>query len=208
MLFGSAGHAFEASGPKSPAVDSSASVEAPRLLILGDSLSAAYKLPKEQGWVELLGDKFNAEGLQVDVHNASVSGMATAGGLKLLPNLIKQQPGFVIIELGANDGLQGKSIAYIRQNLEQLVKLAQQSGAQVMLVGIQLPPNMGRRYTEPFFALYADTAKKYDTALVPFLLEGVAGHRAYMMADGLHPNAKGQEKIAEQMYLAIKSWLF
>ena len=176
-----------------------------RILVLGDSLSAAYKLPKEKGWVHIMTERFNNMGTPVQVVNASVSGITTAGGLQILPNALKQnEPQIVVIELGANDGLQGKPVPYITKNLTRLINLAQNDGAEVLLLGVRLPPNRGSRYAEPFFNQYSELSKQFDTALVPFFLEGVAGTTEFMMSDGLHPNAAGQPKVADNVMPALK----
>lgn len=165
--------------------------------MVGDSLSAAYKLSAEQGWVYLLEQELLDAGMNVEFINASVSGMTTAGGLQVMPDALKQhQPQIVVIELGANDGLQGKPVPYITANLERLISLAKAEG-EVVLAGIRLPPNRGKRYVEPFFAQYAQLAEEHETYLVPFLLDGVAGHADKMMDDGLHPNAVGQQTIVQ-----------
>lgn len=175
-----------------------------KILVLGDSLSAAYKLPKEQGWVFLLQRRIQREGLAVELVNASVSGATTAAGLQILPQALAQhQPDMVVLELGANDGLQGKPVAYIRQNLERLITLVKQAEAQPVLLGIRLPPNFGARYTEPFFEQYPSLAKQFQITLLPFLLEGVAGDPDLMMEDGLHPSAAGQQRIMENVWAVL-----
>ncbi len=172
-----------------------------KILILGDSLSAAYKLSAEEGWVHLLQARIDRDKLPFKVVNASVSGATTAAGLQILPNALSvHQPAFVLIELGANDGLQGKPVPYIRRNLTALIKQSQDAGAKVVLVGIQLPPNFGSRYTQPFFEQYAVLAKQFGLPLVPFLLEGVAGNADLMMRDGLHPKAKAQSLVLENVW--------
>ncbi|MFL0810911.1 MAG: arylesterase [Agarilytica sp.] len=182
-------------------------LEAPaekKILVLGDSLSAAYKLASEEGWVHLMQQRLNTENIAAKVVNASVSGATTAAGLQLLPAALEEhQPDYVILELGANDGLQGKPVPYIRKNLERLILQSQRANAQVILVGIQLPPNFGQRYTVPFFAIYAELAKAHDLALVHFLLDGVAGKPELMMSDGLHPNALAQPKVLENVWGAV-----
>lgn len=177
--------------------------------MLGDSLSAAYQLDKDQGWVTLLENKLKSEGYLVDINNASVSGLTIAGGEQILFAHIEsaQKPELIIIELGANDGLQGRPIPYIQQSLTRLVKQAKNSGADVLLLGIQLPPNRGKRYTEPFFGLYEKIATSEKAMLMPFLLEGVAGNSELMKKDGLHPNAEGQKHVLNNIYPLISKWL-
>jgi acyl-CoA thioesterase-1 len=170
----------------------------PVVLIWGDSLSAAYGIPVEQGWVELLQPKL---GLDYKVVNGSISGETTDGGLSRLPEHLKNyKPSVVVIELGANDGLQGKSTARMQENLEAMIKLAQEANAQVVLVGIHLPPNYGVDYTEKFDKVYKDLAEQYKLPFVPFLLEGIATDFSLMQADGLHPTAEAQSKVLENVW--------
>lgn len=178
------------------------------ILVLGDSLSAAYKLSAKKGWVYLLQQKLMQEDLAYEVVNASVSGATTAAGLQLLPQALeKHEPKLVILELGANDGLQGKPVSYITENLRQLIRVSQQSGAQVILVGIRVPPNFGKRYTEPFFEQYARLAEEENIALVPFLMDGVAGRDELMMGDGLHPKPAGQSIMLDNVWQTLSPLL-
>lgn len=180
---------------------------ATKVLVLGDSLSAAYGLPPEQGWVAALQQRFTDA--RVEFVNASVSGATTAAGLERLPGLLKQhQPSWMFLQLGANDGLQGKPITYIKNNLRALIVRAQDAGVEVILAGVHLPPNLGARYTEPFFSMYADLAQEYDLHYVPFVLQGVAGDARYMQSDGLHPNAAGQKIMADSLGSQLQSFLF
>ncbi|WP_298608869.1 arylesterase [uncultured Thiothrix sp.] len=168
------------------------------ILVFGDSLSAAYGIPVEKGWVNLLQEKL---GENFHVANASISGETTSGGLnRLLPSLSAIKPHYVIIELGANDGLQGKSVKEIQANLEQMIKLATAESVKVILLGIRLPPNYGASYTEQFDKIYKDLAEQYKLPFVPFLLEGVATDFNLMQADGLHPTAEAQPKILEHLW--------
>jgi acyl-CoA thioesterase-1 len=174
--------------------------EVPVVLILGDSLSAAYAIPVESGWVALLEQRLSQQG-RARVVNASISGETTAGGLSRLPALLAEhRPALVAIELGANDGLRGLPIGEIRDNLAQLVDLAQGASAQVLLIGIELPVNFGPRYRDHLRAVYAELAQAKDTALVPFLLEGVALDPALILDDGLHPNAAAQPRILDNVW--------
>ncbi|ABD82699.1 arylesterase [Saccharophagus degradans] len=180
----------------------------PTILILGDSLSAAYKLSAEDGWGHLLVQRLAAQGFNYEVVNASISGATTNAGLQRMPALLeKHKPEYVLLELGANDGLQGMPVAGITRNLESLIKQALHAGAEVILLGIQLPPNFGSRYTQPFFEQYSSLAKKYNLALVPFLLEGVAGKPALMQADGLHPTAEAQPIVLNNVWPVLKEQL-
>lgn len=185
-----------------------ASAEPDTVLVLGDSLSAAYGLPTDQGWVHALEQKFHATAPAVKLVNASASGATTAAGLSQLPHLLAEhQPDYVLLQLGANDGLQGKPVDYIRANLAALIEGIQDNGADVILIGIRLPPNFGRRYTEPFYAMFESLAQDYQTARVPFLLDGVAGNDALMQRDGLHPKAEAQASVLENVWPVVEAQL-
>ncbi len=168
---------------------------------MGDSLSAAYGIETSQGWVALLQQRLQVRGYDYRVVNASVSGDTTAQGLTRLPlELERHQPIVVILELGANDGLRGLSVAAMRQNLAQMIVLSQKAGARVLLAGIYLPPNYGPEYTRRFAAVYPWLARRYRLPLVPFLLAGVAEHRDWMQADGLHPLAMAEPRVLENVW--------
>jgi acyl-CoA thioesterase-1 len=178
------------------------------ILVLGDSLSAAYGIRPEQGWVALLTRRLQAQGYGYDVVNASVSGETTSGGLQRLPRALHlHQPGLVILELGANDGLRGLPLATTRDNLTKMVQLAQGAGARVLLLGIRIPPNYGPRYTEEFARMFPDLARQYHLPLVPFLLEGVALDPALMQEDGLHPRAEGEPKVLDTVWRQLEPLL-
>lgn len=175
---------------------------APTILVLGDSLSAAYGIPRESGWVVLLEQNLaqrkltNGNVAHPQVVNASISGDTTDGGLARLPTLLqKHKPDIVILELGANDGLRGFQIRRLRDNLEKLIQLSQSINAKVLLVGIKIPPNYGLRYTSDFYESYTLLANQYKIPLVPFLLAGVATDPELMQSDRLHPRAEAQKKI-------------
>jgi acyl-CoA thioesterase-1 len=177
---------------------SSPAAFAKTVLVLGDSLSAGYGIQLEEGWVHLLRPalKQHSEEPEHKIVNASVSGETSAGGLARLPALLKaHSPDIVILELGGNDGLRGHSIKRLRSNLEQIVALSKAADAQTLLVGIQIPPNYGRRYTNQFRQVYQTLAEKESLALVPFLLEQVALKAEWMQADGIHPKAVAQSQI-------------
>ncbi|QMU61104.1 MAG: arylesterase [Gammaproteobacteria bacterium] len=172
------------------------------ILVLGDSLSAAYGIEIEHGWVNLLRNRLDnySEDGQWNVVNASVSGETTAGGLARLPKLIeKYNPALCIIELGANNGLRGQSTSLMRQNLEQMVKQCSVSGTSLLL-GIKLPPNYGERYTQAFHQVYSDVASECDISLVPFFLDGIALKDEFLQADRLHPTADAQPVILENVW--------
>jgi len=176
-------------------------LQAKTLLVLGDSLSAAYGMPAEQGWVSLLEQELKQRKLADRVINASISGETSSGGLQRLPRLLADyKPDLVVLELGANDGLRGTPLRIMKQNLRQLVELSLQSGADVMLVGIRIPPNYGPQYTERFYSIYPELAQEYQLSLVPFLLERVALHPSFMQADGLHPTAEAQPVLLQTVW--------
>lgn len=177
-------------------------------LVMGDSLSAAYNLPTAQGWVALTATRMKSTHPNWQVVNASVSGETTAGGLSRLPAALKQhQPKLVIIELGANDGLRGLPLLQTRSNLTKMIRLSKAAGAKVLLIGIQMPPNYGPAYTQGFAAIYTDLAKQEKTALLPFLLQPIALDRSYFLPDQLHPNAKGQVKMRDHVWVVLKTML-
>ena len=163
------------------------------LLVMGDSLSAAYNLRQDQGWVSLLQAHLSETYSDIDVVNASVSGETTQGGLARFQQLLTEhKPCWVILELGANDALRGYPLTLTKQNLENMVKQSQQASAKVLLIGNQIPLNYGKRYTDLFYGLYNKIATEYQTAYMPFMLEDVALNKALMLSDGLHPNEAGQ----------------
>ena len=179
--------------------------ETPTLLAWGDSLSAAYGIAVDKGWVNLLQEKL---GDDYKVVNGSISGETSAGGLTRLPEALKtHQPAYVLLELGANDGLRGIDLPTMRSNLEQMVKLAQAAKAKVVLIGIKLPPNYGTTFTDKFDAVYTDLAKEYELPLVPFLLAGVAEDWDLMQADGLHPTAEAEPKVLDNVWAVLEGVL-
>jgi acyl-CoA thioesterase I len=175
--------------------------DVPVILVLGDSLSAGYGLPRKSGWVRLLEQRIGDRGYPHRVVNASVSGDTTAGGLSRLPPLLERRaPDVLIVELGANDGLRGISLAEIDANLTRLVQMGKDSGARVLVVGNRLPPNYGAAYTDRFQALFKAVAEREQVAWVPRLLAGVADDWALMQADGLHPNADAQPRMLDNVW--------
>ena len=179
-----------------------ANADAPAILVFGDSISAGYGLAHvEQGWVGMLRAKLKDEGYGYQVVNASVTGETTAGGLARLPRaLALHHPRVVILELGGNDGLRALPIDQMRSNLGKMVDLAVDSGAQVLLLGMRIPPNYGPEFTEKFFAVFADVARDKKTPLVPFLLNDIALSPNLMQADGVHPNELGQPKLLDNVW--------
>ena len=178
------------------------------ILILGDSISAAFGLEISDGWVNLLERRLEAQNLPFDVHNASVSGDTTAGGLARLPALLaRHEPNLVVIELGGNDGLRGLPTDKMQQNLAAMVERSRAAGAEVVLLGMRIPPNYGVRYTSAFEQVFRDVAEQQQVPLVPFVLEGVAGVPELMQADGVHPNAQGQPGILDNAWPVILDWV-
>ncbi len=179
----------------------SPSVWSGTLLVFGDSLSAGYGVEASQGWVDLLAQRLEKIKLPYKVVNASISGETSAGGLsRITAELKRHQPDILILELGANDGLRGLPLKAMKNNLSSIIQQAKASGAQVLLVGMQMPPNYGPRYTERFFAIYGELAKEQQLPLVPFLLEKVALAPNLMQADNLHPNTKGQPLLLKTVW--------
>jgi len=178
------------------------------VLVIGDSISAGFGLDSSSGWVALLEQRLKQEDLARPVINASISGDTSAGGLSRLPALLKShQPAIVIIELGGNDGLRGQSPAMLQQNLARMIKLAKDSGARVLLLGMRLPPNYGKRYTQSFAGVYADVASQQEVPLVPFFLEGIGGVAGMMQADGIHPAARAQPLLLENVWPLLRAML-
>ena len=178
------------------------------LLVLGDSISAAFGLDTRQGWVSLLEQRLAAEGFDYRVVNASVSGDTSAGGLARLPTLLTEhRPDLLIVELGGNDGLRGQAPAQLQQNLAAMVQQARKAGTRVLILGMKLPPNYGLRYTTAFADVFPQVAKEQDVALVPFLLEGAAGLPLMTQADGIHPTAAAQPRLLDNVWPVLKPLL-
>jgi acyl-CoA thioesterase-1 len=178
------------------------------VLVLGDSLSAAHNIPIGAGWPHLLAARLETMTPARRVVNASISGETTMSGRGRLPALLRQyQPALVILELGANDGLQGMPLQQVRQNLDAMVAACRGAGAKVLLLGIELPVNYGPRYRDGLRSIYADLARKYHTGLVPFLLQGVALKPALMQADGMHPTAAGERIVFDNVWSALAPML-
>ena len=180
----------------------------PVILVIGDSLSAEYGLERGSGWVEKISEKLQQESSEYQIRNSSISGDTTSGGLTRLPGALQtHRPEVVVIELGANDALRGLSLDMTRKNLNEMTTLAQESGAQVLLVGMQIPPNYGRRYTEEFRQLFSDVAQQNKAQLVPFLLDGIAANPNYFQGDGIHPNEQAQPMLANNVWAELKPML-
>lgn len=178
------------------------------VLIVGDSISAGFGLDTSKGWVALLQQRLEHEGFSDKVINASITGDTSGGGqARLAPLLAANKPDLVIIELGGNDGLRGQPPAQLQQNLSRMIDSAKGAGAKVLLLGMQLPPNYGKRYTDAFAKVYPDVAQQSSIALVPFFLEGVGGVPALMQADGIHPAVGAQGKLLDNVWPVLKPLL-
>jgi acyl-CoA thioesterase I len=178
------------------------------ILVLGDSLSAAYGIRLEQGWVALLDGRLKKKGYGHRVVNASSSGETTGGALARLPRALERhRPAVVVIELGGNDGLRGLPVAQVRGNLDRLIRLSREGGAEVLLVGMRIPPNYGPTYTREFHSLFGELAKIHNVALVPFFLDGIALDDSLMQEDGIHPNAAAQPRLLAQVWPRLEPLL-
>jgi acyl-CoA thioesterase-1 len=178
------------------------------ILVLGDSLSAAYGIARERGWVSLLAQRLKREHPDYIVVNARISGDTTGGGRhRLRPLLDKHQPSVLVLELGANDGLRGMSVSQIRSNLAAIIQETQAFGARVLLVGMRMPPNYGEMYTQSFEALFYELARNYRVALVPFLLEDFAEKPELFQSDRIHPTEAAQPLMLERVWKELKPLL-
>ena len=192
----------------SAAVVAQTPVEAKTILVIGDSISAGYGIQRDAGWVALLDAKVAARKPPSRVVNASISGDTTGGALARLPRTLElHKPDIVVIELGGNDALRGYPVESIERNLDAMVTIAKVSGATVVLLGMEIPPNYGARYTEAFHKLFADVARRAGVALVPFLLDGVATDASLMQADGIHPTAAAQPRLLTNVWPTLESVL-
>ncbi len=171
------------------------------LLVVGDSLSAGYGIPAEKTWVSLLNQRFMELNQPILVVNKSISGATTQNGVDRLPKwLAEVQPTQLVLALGSNDGLRGVPLSLIKKNLNKMIKMSEEQGAQVLLIGFIIPPNYGLEYTEAFKAIFSTVAKEQQLPFVPFLLEGIANDRQYFQGDGLHPNEAAQPILLENVW--------
>ncbi len=185
----------------------SLSVQADTVLVLGDSLSAGYGMGLQQAWPALLEKRLQQEPeyRHWQVINASVSGETSEGGVRRLPSLLQEfKPQWLLLELGGNDGLRGYPVPAISANLARIVAMAQAADIKVVILGIRIPPNYGARYSEPFFAQYASLAKRFNTQLVPFILQDVALNSELMQADGIHPTVPAQQIILHNIWQHVR----
>jgi len=183
---------------------SMAAQAAPVILVFGDSLSAAYGIRQQDGWVALLQQRLQQRRLDYNVVNASISGETTSGGAARIDAALAQhKPAIVIIELGANDGLRGLPLKQMSDNLVKIIRASQKAGSRIVLVGMRMPPNYGAQYTDEFAKVFSDLAKQYKCALVPFLLDGVGNKRELVQDDNLHPTAAAQPVILETVWKGL-----
>ena len=177
----------------------------PVFLILGDSLSAGYGVAREKNWVSLLQQRFNSKNINLRIINASISGDTSGNGLARLPKALQtHQPKYLLIELGANDGLRGLPLNLIRTNLKKMITLGQAHQSQVLLMAIRIPPNYGKKYTQRFNHLYTELTEKTGVQLLPFMLNKIAVQSELMQSDRLHPNEKAQALIMENVWAELK----
>lgn len=179
-----------------------------RIVVIGDSLSAAFNMATRDAWPSLLQARLNEHGYTWQVFNSSITGDTTEGALARLPRLLKRhQPRIVIIELGGNDGLRGLSLQVTRSNMASMIEMSQAQGAEVMLTGIRIPPNYGEKYVSQFENMYSSLSGQYSTALVPFFMDGVAMNPALMQPDGIHPAVEAQPVLLDNLWPALESLL-
>ena len=180
---------------------SATAAAAPTILVYGDSLSAAYGIPQSAGWVALLGERLRQRKADYTVVNASVSGETSAGGAaRIGATLTKTKPAIVILELGGNDGLRGLPVAQMKANLAAIIQASKRQGARVIVVGIQMPPNYGAKYTNEFRSAFREVARDEGAALVPFVLEGTFEKREMFQEDNIHPSVAAQPIIMENVW--------
>jgi len=178
------------------------------VLVLGDSLSAAYGVPSETAWVELLRDRIESQDLDWTVVNASIGGETTDGGLRRLPGLLEAHaPTIVVIELGGNDGLRGFPPNVIESNLANMIEQVRDTGATPLLVGMQIPPNYGQRYTTMFADIFPTLSDRYNTVLVPFFLDGIYDQDGLMQGDGIHPTEEAQPRLLDNIWPKLEPLL-
>lgn len=178
------------------------------ILIIGDSISAAYGINRQQGWANLLQTRLQTLNPDYKVINASISGDTTLNGLhRISPLLKRHRPDIVIIELGGNDGLRGLSLDEMEKNLGQMIRLSQQAGSQVVLIGIRMPPNYGAHFTRQFATIFQQLAQQYAIPLVPQILANIAEHPELMQPDGIHPQADAQSLIVDNIWPTLKTLL-
>ena len=197
-----------ASAAEPPRRDSTPAAAArPRVVVLGDSLTAGLGLSADEAYPAILQRKMDGEHLNYEVVNAGVSGDTTAGGLRRLGWVLSGDVRVLVIALGANDGLRGLPANEMKQNLSTIISTARNRGVAVVLAGMEAPPNFGPEYTAAFRQVYRDLARQQRVPLIPFLLHGVAGESALNQADGIHPNEEGARRVAEVVWPALRPLL-
>jgi len=202
-MVGPGGGAYAANAPASPAAESK-----PVIVVLGDSLSAEYGLPRDTGWVALMRQRLATERLDYSVANASISGDTTSGGLARLPLVMQRlKPSIVIVELGANDALRGVPLTTTGENLRAIVAQIRKAGAKPVLVGMYVPPNYGPDYTQNFHALYGRLSKELNVPLVPFLLAGLGDRPDLFQSDQMHPTQQAQPMLLDNVWPTLKPLL-
>jgi acyl-CoA thioesterase-1 len=179
------------------------------VLVYGDSLSAAYGMPQQRGWVALLEERLKRERPDYSVVNASISGETTAGGLARIGKVLeREKPAIVILELGANDGLRGLPVAAMKQNLGAILDQSKKKGAKVLLVGMRLPPNYGEQYNRAYERAFAELAKSHRAAFLPFLLEGIGDRADLFQPDRIHPTETAQPAVLKNVWSALAPLLW
>jgi len=179
-----------------------------KVMVFGDSLSAAYGINYDKGWVTLLEQRLAAQDYDIEVINASISGNTTGNGLnRIKKDLAQHKPDLLILELGGNDGLRGQSLKRMQNNLETMIEISEQENVQVLLVAMRLPPSYGRRYTEAFAKVYPLVAEKYGVPLVKEFIDNIGVESDLMQNDGIHPNEKGQPVLLDNIWPALKELL-
>jgi acyl-CoA thioesterase-1 len=187
---------------------SAASAAAGTILVYGDSLSSAYGISEKDGWVSLLGERLKQRKQDYIVVNASLSGETTSGGAARIGDALERfRPDVVVLALGGNDGLRGLALAEMKTNLTKIVRAAQARKARVLVVGMRIPPNYGREYTEEFFRAFAEVARREKAAHLPFLLDGIGEHRELFQPDQIHPTAAAQPLILETVWKGLEPLL-
>jgi len=197
----------ESAAAPAPVADASADPSAPsrpKIVILGDSLTAGYGLLENQAFPSVLQQKIDAEGYRFEVENAGVSGDTTAGGLRRLDWALQGNVRVLVVALGGNDGLRGLSVADMQKNLTEIITRGRERGVMVILAGMEAPPNYGNEYAASFRRVYGEIARQQRVLLMPFLLDGVAGQPDLNQADGIHPNERGAQIVADHVWTVLR----
>ena len=204
LLSGCAGEVPPDDADAAPAQQATGATSKPKIVVLGDSITAGYGLSRDQAYPALIQKRLDAEGYDLEVVNAGVPGDTTAGGVRRLDWALDDDVRVLIVALGGNDGLRGLPVTEVKRNLTTILERAREKGVTVVLTGMEAPPNQGDEYTSQFRETYREIARENDVVLIPFLLEGVGGMAEYNQRDGIHPNEKGQGLIAEQIWEVLR----